>query len=214
MNIRVKNFIVSILTLYSLSTIGQSKDDITDTRKKNESFAKVPKGAVRSDLAIFTLAGVDESIGKEEIKKIPFSSFGTNSMTFDGDNIKAIVSTAPFDPANHKLAYDEKTLIKIDKKTYYGNYGSIPKAYISSLVITIDKDTISIPSTAWSDLYNLNFFYTDKGTQRSLNGIYSSKDGHRIYLYLFNKDNTGSYEVTWIIQDKKYLRRVLDYGFM
>ena len=210
----MKNFIFSILILFNISATAQSKDDITDTRKKNESFAKVPKGLIRSDLAAFTLAAVDESINKEEIKKIPFTSSGNNFMSFDGDNIKAIVTIEPFDPAKHKLTYDEKTLIKIDKKTYYGNYGSIPKTYVNNIVVIINKDTISIPSTTWSDLYNLNFFYKDKGTERSLNGIYISKDGHRIYLYLFNKDNTGSYEVTWIIEDKKYLRRVLDYGFM
>ncbi len=79
----------------------------------------------------------------------------------------------------------------------------------------IGKDTIDIPAAAYSDLYNLNLTYLDKsGTQRSANGIYRSKDGYRIYLYLFCKDNTGSYEVTWVLQDKKYLRRVVDYGFM
>ncbi len=210
----MKKSMFALLILCSLNVIAQSHDDFTDTRRKTESFAKVPKGIIRSDLAVFTLSGVDESINKEEIKKIPFTSSDENSMTFSDDNIKATVTTATFDPSKHKLDFDEKTLIKIDRKTYYGNYGKVPQTYISKIVLTINNDTVSIPLQAWSDLYNVNFMYNDKGTRRSLNGIYSSKDGHRVYLYLFNKDNTGSYEVTWIIQDKKYLRRVLDYGFM
>ena len=88
------------------------------------------------------------------------------------------------------------------------------KTYIGNITLTIGNDSVVIPPAAYADLYNLNLTYTDNGTLRSRNGIYKSKDGHRIYLYLFCKDATGSYEVTWIIQDKKYLRRVLDYGFM
>jgi hypothetical protein len=60
----------------------------------------------------------------------------------------------------------------------------------------------------------MNFAYSDKGTTKTTNGIYRSVNPHRLYLYLFCKDNTGSYEVTWIIYDKKFVRRVLDYGFM
>ena len=90
----------------------------------------------------------------------------------------------------------------------------IPKTFISKIIVTVGNDSVAIPAAAYFDLYNLNLTYTDKGTLRSRNGIYKSKDGHRIYVYLFCKDATGSYEVTWIIQDKKYMRRVLDYGFM
>jgi hypothetical protein len=135
-------------------------------------------------------------------------------MKFEGDGIKAIIKTAPFDAAKHKLDYDEKYLIKIDRKTYYGGYGFIPKTYISNVVLTIGSDTVAIPPAAYSDLYNVNLTYMDKGVQRTANGIYRSKDMHKIYLYLFCRDNTGNYEVTWIIQDKKYFRRVIDYGFL
>ena len=78
----------------------------------------------------------------------------------------------------------------------------------------IDNDTVLIPPIAYSDLFNLNFTYSDKGVERTTDAIYISKDRHNVYLYLFSRDNTGSYEVTWIIQDKKYLRRVLDYDLM
>ncbi len=210
----MKKFFIAITIFCSLAATAQSDLNYTDTRRKTESFAKLPKDQIRVDLSAFALSGVGESVGKAGFQKIPFTDFGKDHMTFAGDNIKATMTTAPFDPSKHKLMYDEKYLIKIDKKAYYGNYGTIPLSYINNITLMVDGDTIVIPPAAYFDLYNLNFSYTDKGIQRSTNGIYRSKDGHRIYLYIFSKDNMGSYEVTWIIQDKHYLRRVLDYGFM
>ncbi|MEP6583987.1 MAG: hypothetical protein ABJA90_06960 [Ginsengibacter sp.] len=211
----MKFFLIAFVLFYSVACVAQRELSYQDTRRKNESFMKLPKGDVRSDLASFTLSGISESVGKEEFKKIPFTSFGADYMTFEGDGIKSTITTMPFDKLKHKFIYeDEKYLTRIDKKTYYGNYGYIPFKYIASIIMTIDNDTVDIPAAAYADLYNANFTYTDKGVQRSRNGIYRSKDGHRVYLYIFSKDNTGSYEVTWIIQDKKYARRVLDYDFM
>ncbi len=210
----MKTFFLSLCVLYCLPCIAQRFYDYQDTRKKNESFGKLPKTEIRADLATFTLSGIDESVGKEELKKIPFTKFGSDYMNFEGDDSKAIIHLSSFDAGKHKLDYDEKYLIRIDRKTYYGDYGNIPRTFINKIIVTIGSDSVIIPSAAYADLYNLNLTYTDKGALRSRNGIYNSKDGHRIYLYLFCKDATGSYEVTWVIQDKKYLRRVLDYGFM
>ena len=210
----MKAFFISILITICFSASAQRFYEYQDTRKKNESFARLPKTQIRAEVATFTLSGIDESVGKEELKKIPFTKFSSDFMNFEGDNIKASVQLSPFDASKHKLDYDEKYLIKIDKKTYYGGYGSVPKTSVSKVILTIGNDTVAIPPVAYADLHNLNLTYTDKGSLRSRNGIYKSNDGHRIYLYLFCKDATGSYEVTWIIQDKNYLRRVLDYGFM
>lgn len=211
----MKNLLLLILVSLNVTAYSQSELDYTDTRKKNESFIKIQQKEVRTDLASFALAGIDETIGKAELTKIPYSEFGENFMTFEGDGIKATVTTAPFVIGKHKMDYDDKYLIKIDRKTYYGHYGYVPARIISKITMTIGSDSVMIPAAAYSDLYNLNFSFKDKsGTNRSTNGIYKSKDGHRIYLYLFCKDNSGSYEVTFVIQDKKYIYRVLDYGFM
>ena len=106
-------------------------------------------------------------------------------------------------------------IVKIDNKPFYGNYGDMPANHIQSLIVLVDKDTVAIPPAAYTDLCNVNFTYRDKsGTERSNNGIYLSKDKRKIYVYLLNKDGQGGYEVTWVIQDKKFLRRVLDYGMI
>ena len=207
--------LIIIAASISFSSFAQSNDDFSDTRTKKESFEKQKDKIFRSDLSGFTLAGIDESIGKSEMEKIPYSEYGTNFMTFEANGIKATVTTAPFVTGKHKMDYDEKYLIKIDKKPYYGNYGKLPLTMIKSITLTINGDSVNIPPSAYFDLYNLNFTFKDKqGVDRSSNGIYHSRDGHRLYLYLLCRDNSGSYEVTFVIQDKKYAFRVLDYGFM
>ncbi len=203
----------AILAAISFPTFCKAQNgDMPDTRRKTESFARFHYPAIRADLATFTLAGAGESVGAIPLQKIEYTSLTNNSITFNGDGIKAIVMIGPFNPAKHKLYYDEKYLIRIDRRPYYGDYGKVPKTYISEVMVIVANDTLFIPPFAYSDLYNLHFTYSDKGVERTTDAVYLSKDGHYIYLYLFCKNNSGSYEVTWIIQDKKYLRRVLDYG--
>lgn len=212
----MKKVFFLIFFLYNLTVIGQKPKknyEYTDTRRKTESFAKLPPD-IKAELSTFTFTGIDAGIKKEPLPKIPFTSAGGDFMTFESGDVKATITTAPFDAKKHKIDDDEGYPIKIDKKTYYGGYGTMPKKYISKITMVMGKDTVAFPPAAYADLYNLNFDYSDKGTKKSVNGIYRSGNPHRIYLYLFCKDNTGSYEVTWIIYDKKYVRRVLDYGFM
>ncbi len=196
------------------STFCQAQDDLPDARRKTESFARFHTPDMRAELATFTLSGISESVGSTPLKKITYTSLGNDSIVFEGNGIKAEVKTAPFDPSKHKLSFDEKYLVRIDRKAYYGNYLKTPKTEISEVSMIIDKDTVYIPVTAYNDLFNLNFTYLDKGVERTTDAVYISNDRQRVYLYLFCKDNTGSYEVTWIFQNRKYLRRVLDYGFM
>ena len=97
---------------------------------------------------------------------------------------------------------------------FRSDYGYIPHAEIKSITLLIENDTVVIPPAAYADLYNLNLSYKDgSGQERTSHAVYYSADGSRIYLYLLNRDQSGSYEVTWVIENKKYLRRVIDYGF-
>lgn len=213
MNYFKSYFFLFLFSFSSVFCIAQS-DDMPDVRKKTESFERFRVPEIRADLATFTLSGISESIGKLPLAKISYTALSSDSIAFEGNGIKAKVKLAPFDAGKHKLSYDEKFLVRIDRKPYYGNYGKVPKTQISEVTVIVGKDTVAIPPTAYADLFNMNFTYNEKGVERTTDAVYLSKDGHRIYLYLFCKDNTGSYEVTWIIQDKTYLRRVLDYGFM
>jgi hypothetical protein len=58
--------------MYCYFSQAQKNSELYDNRSKKESFIKVPQKEIRADLASFTMGGVDESIGKEHLKKISF----------------------------------------------------------------------------------------------------------------------------------------------
>jgi len=192
-----------------------SQDDIPDYRPKRDRFVTVQDKDVRNDLATFTMAGIDESVAKLPLNKVPLVELQKDYAIYKNADVTVTVKTGIFDPSVHKLLYyDEKWLVKIDNKGYFGNYGKIPRTIMKSVVVQIGKDSVSVPHDALFDLYNPSFMYKDAGgTQRSLNGVYLSNDKRRVYIYMLSMDDRGSYEVTWVIQDKQYLRRVVDWGF-
>lgn len=194
-----------------------AQDEFPDYRSKKDNFTKMREKDIRNDLSIFTMAGIEESMGKLPLKNIPMTDYGRNFMTYEGDNIKVTIKTGIFNPSKHKLAFfEEKHLSKIDNKPYYGSYDKVPKTTIEAVTVIVNnKDTVSIPASAFNDLYNPSFTYKDEsGTERSLNNVFLSPDKHKIYIYMLNREASGTYEVTWVIQDNKYLRRVLDFGLL
>jgi hypothetical protein len=206
------------LCLLGLSVGAWAQDEpLPDLRNKRESFLKYPKGEVRDDLATFTLGGIDERLGKKPLDRLPATDYNLRSITFDGNNMKVVITSGTFEAAKHKLFYyyDKKYLVKIDGKPYYGDYGAIPSTTIASVMVIIDKDTIEVPPAAFADLYHPEFTYVDgSGTIRTHNAVFLSADKHRMYIYMLNNEAIGHYEVTWIIQDKKYAGRVVDSGIV
>ncbi len=197
----------------------QAQDDnyYPDARKKNENFIKLKDKAMRGHLATFAIAGIDERIGKEPLRTvIPPTGYGSDYISFEGNDIKVIIRSGKFEPEKHKLTYyNEKFLVKIDNKPYYGNYSQVPTSTIASITVLVGKDTVAIPPAAYQDLYSPSFAYRDgSGTIRTHNRVSVSPDGRNIYIYMLNDEAKGKYEVTWIIQDKKYLQRVIDTGLM
>lgn len=190
-------------------------DDYPDYRSKKDMFSRIVEKDIRSDIASYSMGGIDESIGKIPLKTIPATGFGSNFISFGTNNVRVTVTGGTFDAAKHKLGYfDEKYLVKIDNKAYFGNYGKVPKTTIQSISVVIDNDSVPIPATAYADLYNPIFTVAEGGAQKTNNKVYLSADGRKIYVYMLKQESGGSYEVTWVIQDKKYLRRVVDFGFL
>jgi hypothetical protein len=209
-------FIFLVLLLYSCNFCFAQNDDYPDFRSKKELFTRIQEKDIRNDVASFSMAGIDESVGKLPLKTIPIVESTPNSISFAGNNIQVNITAAPFNPAKHKMGFygDNKYVIKIDNKGYFGDYGKTPKTAIEKVSVIVDRDTVAIPAAAYNDLYNPVFFFTEGGIQKSNNKVLLSADGHKIYIYMLKRETGGSYEVTWIIQDKKYLKRVVDFGFL
>lgn len=216
--------ILSTLLLI-LSIQLSAQDYFPDYRNKREGLLKVGQKDIRADIVTFALQGVEENIHQEPLPKLPLKSFDKNYMEFDSTNVHYMlfanahitvrITTDVFDSTKNKITRAGTHVVKINNRPFYGNYGNKPTTYIKEILLMINRDTVLIPPAAYSDLFNVNLSYTDKaGVERSKNGVYLSDDKRKIYIYLLNKDNTGGYEVTWVIQDKQYLRRVLDYNIL
>src|SRR5580698_2228258 len=202
-----------LLVLVSLPSMAQDLD-YPDFRSKKDNFAKIRDADIRNDVASFSLAALDESIGKAQLQQLPVKDFGVNFETFQNDNIQVTIRTGIFSPSKHKLMMSEQHLLRIDGHPYYGgNYGDVPHTTIESVTVVVGKDTVAIPATAYNDLFDPKFSYNENGATRSRNGVFLSNDKHTFYIYMFNIDNKGV-EYTWVIRDKQYLRRVVDFGFI
>lgn len=208
--------IVLLVLLVNFSYWCQAQnDDYPDYRSKRDIFTRIVEKDIRSDIASYSMGGIDESIGKNPLTTVPITALRSNFISFANNTIQVTITGGVFDPSKHKLGYyDEKYLVKIDNKPYFGDYGKVPNTTIENVTVVIDRDTVPIPAEAFYDLYNPIFTVNDGGVQKSNNKVYLSGDGRKVYVYMLKQEAGGSYEVTWVIQDKKYLRRVVDFGFL
>ncbi len=208
-------FLLALSPLTTLRTKAQDLD-FPDFRSKKDNFSKIKDKSVRDDVASFALAAVDESIGKAQLTSLPVKEVGNNYMSFDDGNIQVTIRTGVFFASKHKMMYQEKHLLRIDNHPYYGGtYGIAPQTTIESITVVVGGDTVAIPPAAYNDLFDPQFSYSQGGATRSRNGVYlaSDKRNHTFYIYMLNVTGGGS-EFTWVIRDKQYLRRVVDFGFI
>lgn len=213
----MRSFLCLCLLVVVAGAARAQDESLPDLRNKRESFTKYPKGAVRDDLATFTLGGIDERLGKNPLQKLPATDYNMHSITFEGNNMKVLITSGTFDASKHKFTYyyDKKYLVKIDGKPYYGDYGSVPTTTLSSVILILNnKDTVALPPAAYADLYHPEFTYSEGGAIKTHDAVYLSADKHRVYIYMINSEAIGKYEVTWILQDNKYVGRVIDSGIM
>lgn len=207
---------VAVCVGASTSLMAQT-GDYPDYRSKKELFSRIQEKDIRAEVATFTMGGIEESVGKEPLATIPVSAFSSHSITFQDDRTTLTITSIPFEAAKHRLTYydPEKTyLVKIDNKPYFGDYGKVPKSVVGSVQLIVGRDTVNVPEAALNDLANPQLSFMEGGKNKTQNKVYRSADGKRIYVYMLKPEAGGSYEVTWVFQDGKYLRRVVDFGFL
>ena len=207
--------IILSLVFCCIINISFAQDDIPDYKPKHDNFLKMQEKDIRSDLAQFTFGGISESLTKHKLDAIPIESVNSNTIIFSNDTVIVQITTGAFDATKHKVTwYDDKYAVKLDNKAFWGTDNTIPKHTITSVAAIIESDTVFLPAAAFADLYEPKLFYTDdKGNKKTFCNVYKSPDKRKYYIYMVNGDGAGRYEVTWVIQDKKYLRRVVDWGF-
>ncbi len=132
-----------------------------------------------------------------------------NTIVFEGKEIQVTLATEKFDKSKHSFKYHKEyrdVIEKIDGKLFWGTDGNMPKKEYKSIEVKIRGKQVSIPQTAYSDLYQPNL-YTD------LNFVYYDKDSDILYIVANNGDGAGAYTVCWQIEKGVYKGRKVGIPF-
>ncbi|MBV9961377.1 MAG: hypothetical protein JO072_03950 [Parafilimonas sp.] len=196
-------------------SFAQTDADIPDYRSKKDNFLKMQEKDIRADLSQFTFGGISESLVKHRLNSLPLIGAKDDQIIFSNDTATVQITTAAFDPTKHKVTwFEDKYAVKLDNKPFWGTENTVPKHIITSVVAIIEGDTVVVPQSAFIDLYEPHLYYTDsKSKTKTYCNVYTSGNKRNYYIYMFNGNGNGKYEVTWVIQDKRYLRRVVDWNF-
>ncbi|MFC2611586.1 MAG: MotA/TolQ/ExbB proton channel family protein, partial [Capnocytophaga granulosa] len=113
-----------------------------------------------------------------------------------------------FDKTKHKItkkdqgSYDQ--LIIDGKEIYgieiYGGDDSLPEDHYKSITVTMKGKNVSIPKSAYDDLYQI--FYFNRL-------IYYDEEAEALYIFANNGDAGLAYQVCWQIVKDKYITRII-----
>ena len=156
-------------------------------------------------------------VHKSRLKMISeFPSIGKgkeqgNSITIAGKGISVTLTQQKFDKTKHKITkkkYKEYSEYIIDGKSAQGLDGGLflPEDHYKSITVTINGKNVSIPKSAYDDLYQVAM-YTDN------NAVYYDKEEDTIYIIAHNGSGAFSYEVCWQIVKGEYKTRIIGEPF-
>ena len=132
-----------------------------------------------------------------------------NTIVFEGKEIQVVLSTEKFDKSKHSFKYHKEyrdVIEKIDGKLFWGTDGNMPKREYKSIEVKIREKQVSIPQSAYNDLYE-SYLYTE------FNSVHYDKDNDILYIVALNGDGAGAYMVCWQIEKGVYKGRKVGIPF-
>ena len=132
-----------------------------------------------------------------------------NTIVFEGKEIQVVLSTEKFDKSKHSFKYHKEyrdVIEKIDGKLFWGTDGNMPKREYKSIEVKIRGKQVSIPKSAYNDLYESSLYI-------EFNSVHYDKDNDILYIVANNGDGAGSYMVCWQIEKGVYKGRKVGIPF-
>ncbi|WP_278636062.1 SH3 domain-containing protein [Capnocytophaga sputigena] len=153
-------------------------------------------------------------VHKSRLKKVQnFPSIGRakeqgNSITITGKGISVTITTQKFDKTKHKITekkhkYYEELII--DGKRAQGA-DFIPETHYKSIVVNINGKNVSIPKSAYDDLYQV-------WVHPYNNEVYYDKEDDVLYIFVRCGDGAYAYKVCWQIVKGEYKTRIIGEPF-
>ena len=145
----------------------------------------------------------------EKLPKIAKGITKGNTIVFEGKEIQVTLSTEKFDKNKHSFKYHKEyrdIVEKIDGEPFWGTDGNMPKREYKSIEVKIRGKQVSIPQSAYNDLYE-SYLYTE------FNSVHYDKDNDILYIVALNGDGAGAYMVCWQIEKGVYKGRKVGIPF-
>ena len=145
----------------------------------------------------------------EKLPKIAKGIAKGNTIVFEGKEIQVTLATEKFDKDKHSFKYHKEyrdVIEKIDGKPFWGTDGNMPKREYKSIEVKIRGKQVSIPQSAYNDLYE-SYLYTE------FNSVHYDKDNDILYIVALNGDGAGAYMVCWQIEKGVYKGRKVGIPF-
>ena len=145
----------------------------------------------------------------EELPKVAKGVEKKNAIHFSGKDISVTLTSQKFDKSKHSFKYNKEypdAIEKIDGKTFFGTDGNMPKEAYKSIEVKIRGKQVSIPQSAYNDLYE-SYLYTE------FNSVHYDKDNDILYIVANNGDGAGAYMVCWQIEKGVYKGRKVGIPF-
>jgi hypothetical protein len=155
----------------------------------------------------------DTSALKKEISQ--FTKAGAKN-TFTTNEKDLLVEIAPWSCTDTTISFIKANWIVSSLNVYIVISGKLPKTYIKTFNMTYsDHHVIGIPKSAYSDIYephtcDIPLTKKHKVIQTSKCKVLKRVDRQRVYIYMIIGEGQNEQEVTWVIQNARYLMRVID----
>ena len=184
---------ISILTsiLIFLQVCNGQKKDVASKPSNKVDFSNNIDSVIMSEIAFFTVNGKSK----------------LNTDTLPNPNLSEI----PIKRITDSSAYFEKGNLYTGE-IRVGIY--LDKSRIKEIMFLHYKLGLILPDSAFSGLHAPKFSQVGKsiGDSVLINiRVLRSEDKRRVYIYMLNNEGKNRYEVTWVIQDSEYYKRVLNY---
>lgn len=171
--------------------MGQTNVNLPD----QESFRNLPGGIIRKEIASFSVKGASmtekDSAATPPLEAIRLRKCSDKFVSFKKGNI-----------------YDNELEVDISSE------GQVPATRIKEIRLLFGRyGLMHLPDSAFADLCGPKYCgkYTKRGNPIASHcKVLRSGDKSRVYLYMRNGEGSGQYEVTWVVQDRKYHTRVVD----
>lgn len=196
--------------------------------KSRESFWNLTDTTIRNEIASFNRKGDSikqrASVKQVELIEIPLISCSDTVINFHLKDAYIHVYVSAFDTVGHPLTYSnrrQKVLTKIDGQPFWGTNGELPARKVRDVFFVLHSHLlVDFPPEAFTGIYEpplCTWDYNPVGkivhrealASPNLRLFHSTTTNHH-YLYLLNGEGENRYEVTWIVEDGRYLRRVVD----